>query len=272
MKTKAPASLVKEANEAHDLFMNSWTGIKFNQREFGRACEMMEVQQLHRYLRVPGSKTGFFTFDAYVAHYTGGECSRTIIFDCKRIYRLTVGENAIEAHIVDQMPKKNQLQVARVKKHAPEKVTKALVARAIKEPVMKFAVTAQSVINETKPVEEQRDAMAHYHGHWLAQAVEMFKETIEDFKLIPGSVRDGDKTVDLESKAVMAICNSARLHAGEAIKSAKEKQSREAQDLSETEQAAGEEQETFIAENYPEAVATATSEGRVIHRKSEARN
>lgn len=267
MSTKAaPPSLVKEANQAHDLFMNSWTGMKFNQREFGHACELIELKQLHRYVRVPGGAKGFFTFDAYAAHYTGGECSRTQIMEAKRIYRLTQGPDAIAADIVDQMPKKNALEVARIKLRAPGKVTKKLIERAQKEPVTKFAVTAQAAINETLPLESQRAPRAHLHLNLDPRAIDMLKETIEDFKLIPGAVRDGNYDEDLESKAVIAICISAQTHAAEAIKSAKEKQGREATVLPE------EEQEAYTAPDYPAAVATATTEGRVIHRKSEVRN
>jgi hypothetical protein len=269
----APPSLVKEANKAHDLFVNSWTGMKFNEREFGRACELMELKQLHRYVRAPGGAKGFFSFDAYVAHYTGGECSRTKIMECKRIYRLTQGEDAIPPEVVDQIPKKNLLQIARVKEHAPKKVTKSLIEKARKQKVNQFVVTAQSAINETKSVEEQKSPKVMVHLSMDPRAADMLKETIEDFKLIPGAVRDGDRSLDLDSKAILAICNSARSFAGDVIRAAKEKAAREAPEIgTEAQEVAGEEHETFSSPDAPVAIATATSEGRVIHRRSEARN
>ncbi len=101
---------------------------------------------------------------------------------------------------------------------------------------------------------------------WLhPSAVEMLKETIEDFKLIPGAVRDGDRSLDLGSKAVIAVCHSARTFAAEAIRSAKERARDQAAVVSEAEP------ETHT-EDAATAIATATSEGRIIDPKSEARN
>jgi hypothetical protein len=262
---KVDPTLVKESNEAHDLFLNSWTGIKFNQREFGHACEWIETRGLHRFQRAPGTKAGFFSFDSYVNHHTGGECSRSFIMECKRIYRLTQGEDAIPPEVVDQLPKKNALQIARVKKHAPGKVTKALIEKARREPVMKFAVTAQGAINETLPEAQQKSPMEYFHGLWHPEAVAMLKETMEDFKILVGVVLDKNLALDIESKAIMSICTSARSFAGDSIKAAKEKLRREAPILPETEP------ETHTTDAAT-AIANATTEGRVVRAKSDARN
>ncbi len=261
----APPQLVKEANEACDLFVNSWRGIKLNEREFGRACVLLEAKQLWRYVQVPGGSRCFQSLETFVEHWTGGECTRTRMYECKRLYQLTQGENALAPEVVDEMPKKNALQVHRVRERAPKKITKSFIERARREPVTKFAVTAQSAVNDTLPVSEQESPMMALHLWLHPSAVEMLKETIEDFKLIPGAVRDGDRSLDLASKAVIAVCHSARTFAAEAIRSAKERARDQAAVVSEAEP------ETHT-EDAATAIATATSEGRIIDPKSEARN
>lgn len=269
--SKAPASLVKEANEAHDLFMNSWTGMKLNQREFGRACELIELKQLNRYIRCKESTKGFFSFDAYVAHFTKGECSRQTIWDCKQIYRLTLGEHAIAPEVVDQIPRKNALKLARIAKTNPKKA-KALAPRASKETVNKFAVTAQRAINDELPAGEQRSPKVSLYLSLDPRAADMLKETMEDFKLIPGAVRDGDRSLDLDSKAIMAICISARMQQADAIRSAREKAEHDAPEIeSQAQETVAAEPETHTPDAAA-AIAQATTEGRVIHRRSEARN
>ncbi len=183
----------------------------------------------------------------------------------KRLYQLTQGENALAPEVVDEMPKKNALQVHRVREKAPKKITKSFIDRARREPVTKFAVTAQSAVNDTLPASEQESPMMALHLWLHPTAVEMLKETIEDFKLIPGAVRDGDRTVDLGSKAVIAVCHSARTFAAEAIRSAKEKLVREAQTAVEAEP------ETHTPDAAA-AVATAYTEGRMLDRKSDIPN
>jgi len=267
---KAPQTLVREANEADELLISSWRGIKSNELEFGHACCWISEKKLHQYIPSKGSRKGFISFEAYISQRTGGECSDTRMRECMRIYQLTQGDNAIPADVICEIPHKNAVRLATIKKRSPRKLTKALIEKARTEDTLAFAVTAQSVINETLPVEEQEQPWEHLHLRLHPLAVERFKECIEDFKLIPGAVRDGDRSLDLESKAVLAIVAAAREFAKEAIECAKREARQNAPEVTtETEDPAKVQQGDFVAPDAAEKIATALTEKRVITRNPE---
>lgn len=259
----APKDLVREAEQADKLFRDSWVGMKLNRREFGRACCWIEEKELHRYIRKDGSRKGYLSFDEYVGIVTGGECSRTTIFDCKRIYKLTQGENAIAPEMVDAMPRKNQLRLSQI---PPKKRTPKVVEKARKLPVQKFAVVAQSILNDELPPEKQRAPMEDVRLRIHATAAAELKSTMDDFKLLP-VVKDGDRALDLESKAIFAICQAARSWASEHIKAAKEKIDRENPEIPEAADVAP--VENFSAQDAGEAIGQAELEHRVVRRPSE---
>lgn len=275
-KSIAPAELVKEAAEVHQLFMSSWLGFRSNALAFGKALVLMQEKQLHQYVPKPGKKKGFMTFEEYVTHFTKGDCSTQTIYDCKNLYKLTVGDHAIPEEVVREMPKKNALKLASL---PSKKRTREVVQRARVESVNEFAVTHASVLNEDKPISEQRAPKVHRHLALDPRADTMLTETMEDFKLLKGVVRDGDLDMDLDSKAIIAICISARNWCQDVIKAAKAQAQNEAPEISQAEEVAATQSEadsaipdTFVAPDAAEKIGIATGEGRVVKRISEAHN
>lgn len=276
-KNVAPEALVKEATEALELFRTAWSRTKLSFLDFGRACCWIEDKELHKYMPKPGSRKGYMSFDEFVDLETGGDCSRSTIFEAKRAYKLTQGPDPIPIETVAKMPRKNVLRLAKsLQTEMPEKTRQKLIESAVSEPVNKFAVTAQKAVNEQLPVEEQKSPLVSFHVLIDPRAAEELKNLIEDFKLTP-VVRDGLKELDMTSKAILGICSAARSWTQEILAAAKEKVKRDAPiidtapDTAPSENAA-EGEEIFAAPDAAEAIATAESEQRVVRHKSEARN
>jgi len=258
--------------------------MRFHAREFGRACAWIQAKELHKYIPKPNSATGFQTFDGYVAHVTGGECSRSKIYECIALHELTQGAIAIPAAAVDAMPHKNAMKLSTVIKSLPEeKRTKKhidkMAKRAQVETVNTFKLTAQKEINQHVAPAKRKLPLATLVLHLDPRAVDKLVETIEDFTLIPGVVRDGDLDLDLKSKAVLVMCGVAEVACADEIKAAKEKARNEAPQLFETKHEAAEthaaEADETVIYNAPDAgerIGLALDEQRVVHRKSEARN
>jgi len=272
--TIAPQQLVKEANAAHKLFCESWAANKQSILDLGRAIVLLEEKSLHQYIAKPGSKKGFASLEEAVLAWTNGECGSTKMYDAKRIYLLTVGENAIPADVVTQMPKRNQLQLARI----PEKKrTEKLVERAVSEPILTFAETAQRVVNEDLPAEKQKEPMAYVSIKAHVRAVSHFNEVFDDIQRLP-VVRDGDRTLDLETKTLEVCTSVLRVWCEDEIEKAKKK-AKDAQPEIPTEAInktietqSAEEELMYAAPDAGEAIGRAEAEGRVVHRKPEARN
>lgn len=263
-KRVAPVELAKKAAEADRLFTSSWQALKEDTRDFGRACDLIETEGLFRF--IPKTKKKCFTsFDDYVQARTSGECSRTFIFDAVRIHKLTIGQNGVPPEVADTIPKKNLLQLARVK---PEKRTPELVEKAQKQNTRRFVETVQEVRNQDLPEEKRRTPMVHWHAKVHPRVAEAMDELLEDFKLLTGVVRDGDYDMDLDSKALYAIANAARSFAGDAIAAAKDKAAREA--FTVEAQDSAEIPQEYNDPEAPQKIAEATVERRVI-RNPEAR-
>ena len=115
-KTASENALIEEGKIAHGRFLAAWEGIKTNVRLFGEACKWIKEKELHKYIQKPGSKKGHVSFDEYVNLWTGGEATRSMIFNALDVHSLTEGPNAIPAAVVDKMPRGNQLKVAKMRK------------------------------------------------------------------------------------------------------------------------------------------------------------
>ena len=217
----APPQLVKEAQEAHELFCGSWSAIKTNTLELGRAVVWMEEKALYKYVRKEGSRKGYLSLEDYALAQTGGELNHTKLYDAKRIYLLTQGENAIPAETVAQMSKRNQLQLARV---PAKKRTKKLVEQARSEPVLTFRETAQDVVNEDLAPEKRKHPMVDVVLRGIhARVAREFYQLMDDVKDL-AIVKDGDFDINIESKALMAIVTSARSWCQDIINQAKAKE------------------------------------------------
>jgi hypothetical protein len=271
-KNIAPPALVKEANQAKTLFCDSWAINKNSTLEIGRAIVWLEEKCLHKYIPKPGSRKGYPSLEEAVSDWTAGECGPTKMYDCKRIYLLTQGEHAIPAEVVTKMPKRNQLQVSRVRKAlSPAPVPEKLIKQAVSEPILKFAETAQEAINATKPPEKRKEPLTDVVVRGVhVRVANAFYELMDDLQKLP-IVRDGDRTLNLESKALQAIVTSARCWCQEIINQQKAKENAEAatipEAIAETTEAV-----TYSAPDAGERIGLAEAEGRVVHRNPEARH
>lgn len=277
-KKTAPVELVKEATDAVELLIASWRGIKENYLLFGRACTLLEDKGLYAYVRKT-SKQPFLSFDELLDAKTGGDCSRTTVFEAKRIYKLTLGPVAVSDEKLKRMPRKNQLklaQVVRETENLPAEERRELIEKvsekAVTETVNEFAVTAQSAINDQLPSEKQKSPLVRMSLMLDPRAAEEFKNLIEDFKLTP-VVRDGIKELDMTSKAIRSICHAARNYAREYLTGARKKAEENAPIIPATEPEAdsAEKAAPAIAEAYsaPDAaqtIANAETERRSIKR------
>jgi hypothetical protein len=257
MKPVVPKALIAEAMQADRLFRESWEGIKVNTRLFGKACHWIESKGLHKYIKKPGSKKGYMTFDDYVKLQTGGSCSRTFIFDAVRIYKLSLGENAVEAEVIDKMSKKNQLELAKL---PPAKRTKKVVEAAATQTVNEFAVTAQAMRNEDLSAEKQKIPSVYWRHKMHPRSAQALDDTIADFSLLKGVVLDGDTDEGIFSKAVLAMTAAARSWAAEDIKHAKEALRRGSPELAEAQP------DSYTASDARERIATVVAERRIVNR------
>jgi hypothetical protein len=278
-KNIAPPQLVKEAQEAHELFCGSWSAIKTNTLELGRAIVWMEEKSLHQYIRKGASRKGYQSLEEYALAQTNGECTHTKLYDAKRIYLLTQGEDAIPAETVAKMPKRNQLAMAKVRKAiSPAPLPKEMVDKAVREPVLKFAETAQEAINQTKPLEQRKEPLTDVVIRGVhVRVANAFYEVFDEFQKLP-IVRDGDRTFNLETKTLAAVTFAARAYAQDAINQEKARANAAAPEIP-TEAInktvapnAAEEELMYSSPDAAEAIGNAEAEGRVVHRKPEARN
>lgn len=281
-KNIAPEALVNEAAEANELFLSSWKQTKTAFLDFGRACCWIEDKELHKYIPKEGSRKGYLSFDEYVDQVTGGDCSRSTIFEAKRVFKLTLGPDAISVETLALMPRKNMLRVAKaLQTEMPAATKRKLIESAVSEPVNKFAVTAQKAVNEQLPAEDQKSPLVSIHFMVDPCAAEELKNLIEDFKLT-SIVRDGFKELDMTSKAILGICAAARSWTQEMLSAAKDQVKRDSPTIPDQTQDAAQEDAAeaipeidptlFSAPDAAEAIATATIERRVVKAKSEARN
>ena len=172
------------------------------------------------------------------------------------------------------MSKRNQLQLARI----PEKKrTEKLVSRAVSEPILTFAETAQRVVNEDLPTEKQKEPMAYVSIKAHVRAVSHFNEVFDDIQKLP-VVRDGDRTLDLDTKTLEVCTSVLRMWCEDEIAKAKKRAKDAAPEIPAeainkvvTSQSA-EEELMYAAPDAGEAIGRAEAEGRVVHRKPEARN
>lgn len=272
-------ALMQEASAMDELLCSSWSNIKKHRVEFGRACTAVHDKELHKYIHKQGSKKGFPAFDEYIAARTNGEASHSFVWESMRIYGLTLpmpehkGEPLPTVQEASQMPVTSALRMARLRKNRP--MTKRLIEDAMKEPATKFAVEAQSAINEGLTAEEQKTPLMRWMRMLHPRLIEKLEEAIEDFKLLP-VVKDRDLSLNLENKALWAIVNAAMTFAGDAIEAAKKQRDNETPVLPETQQAvAVEKADEAVLYSAPDAgqkIGIALDENRVVKRTSEALN
>jgi hypothetical protein len=225
-KHLAPPTLVQEA-AAHDKELREqWGKMRKQARVVGGLFRKIMDEELHKYIRKPGSNKGYQRFEEYVASVTGGIANSTV-WVMMRIHDLTRGPNPVPEHEVDQMPQQNAYQLTKLE---PEERTVEIVQKAKRTPIKKFQAEIQELKNATLPPEKRKPVLIEVYEKWPPQIVEMFEETVSDFCLLP-AVRDGDREITIRHKAIAAILVSARTHAVDEIRAAKAELEAEATEI-----------------------------------------
>lgn len=131
-------ALAKEAAALDQQLRQQWGAFKLARRAFGEICLRIKAKKLHRFIENPKSHKPYISMWEYVRRATGGEISRSSMFDSMKIAKLTKGPHAIPARVVDAMPIGNAAKLTKVAAHKRLQ----LVKKAVKESPAKFSQTA----------------------------------------------------------------------------------------------------------------------------------
>lgn len=190
---------------------------------FGHLCDEARVLQLHKHVCKPNSRKGYASFDEYIHDLTEGEVSKTTLYNSITLHKLTQGPNALTEEDVAGMPVQNACLLGRLK---PQQRTRELVEAAQKTSKREFPAKVQAKLNENLPPEDQRPIRIDFFRKLHPVVAEKLERTIERFTHLP-VVRDGDRELTLQDKAIYAICNAAEQFASEDLAAEEEYQSGE---------------------------------------------
>jgi hypothetical protein len=230
MENRVVATLQVEALSLDTQFRALWGKLRTAVRHcrkasipFGKLCKEMQAKQVHRYIPKPGSRKSYISFEEYVFTITEGEVSRGSMYAAISLYDLTTGPNALEGDDLADMPQANACQLARLERqHLTPEIVKAAKTTSKRE----FPAKVQEILNEHLPPEEQRTVRINFFRKLHPRVVSKLEETIERYTLLP-VVRDGDKILTLQEKAIFTICLAAEQFAGEDLRVAEKRASEE---------------------------------------------
>jgi hypothetical protein len=222
-----PEKFATEADEKDRQIRSSWAEVtkasgvyKKASILFGKLCEEMRARGLHKYVRKPGSHKGFVSFEEYIHDLTGGRCSNGTLYNSIAIYKITQGPNAVTEEDVAEMPLQNAVLLGRLK---PERRTPDVVEAAKTTSKRDFPAKIQEKLNEDLPPEEQMAVRVDFFRKLNPVVAEKLEGTIERFTRLP-VVRDGDRGLTLQEKAIYAICNAAEQFASEDLAAVEQRQ------------------------------------------------
>jgi hypothetical protein len=215
---KAFTSLAVEATKLDEQLKAQWAEVtaaigtvnKASIR-FGKLCEEIRAKQLHRFVPKPGSRKSFVSFAEYIFDRTNGEVSKGTVYVAIELYKLTQGPHALTEEDVARMPVHNACLLGRLK---PGQRTPDIVEAAKKTSKREFPAKVQAKLNEYLPPEQQRMPRVDFFRKLHPTVATKLEETIERFTHLP-VVRDGDRGLTLQEKAIYAICNAAEQFASE---------------------------------------------------------
>jgi hypothetical protein len=95
--------LARKATKLDKQLRFQWATEKKARLEFGKICLEMKREELHRYIRKPGSRKGYQSLWEYIDNVTQGEISRSSTFVFMGIASLTEGPNALSLEAVGAM-------------------------------------------------------------------------------------------------------------------------------------------------------------------------
>jgi hypothetical protein len=214
----APAGLVREAAEIDQQLRSQWSKVKNAMGtarkamlEFGTLCREMRSKGLHRYVPKPGSRKGYVSFEEYIETLTGGEVTRGKLYVAIALPGLTEGPNALTPDDIAEMPQANGVELTRLPN---EERTPEMVELAKRTSKRDFPAMVQQKLNEKLPPEQKKTPRVDFFRKLHPTVKNKLEETIERFAQLP-VVRDGDRALTLQEKAIFAICNAAEQFASE---------------------------------------------------------
>ena len=217
-RTTVPATHEREVEDRDKQLRAQWskarTATDAARRElmhFGRLCDEARSLELHKYVRKPGSRKGYVSFEEYIHDLTGGQLSKSNLYNSINLHKLTQGPNALPEEDVAAMPVQNACLLGRLK---PEQRTPDLVEAAKKASKREFPAKIQDKLNEDLPAAQQRTPRVDFFRKLHPTVANKLEETIEMFTHLR-VVRDGDRELTLQEKAIYAICNAAEQFASE---------------------------------------------------------
>ena len=210
------AEFVEKATALDAELREQWARMKKLARVVGGLFKEIRENQLHKFIRRPGSRRRFCSFEEYAKEVTGGIASSTV-WMFMRIHSLTEGPHPVLARDVDEMPQQNAYELSKI---PPEQRSPEIVERAKKTPIKKFQAEIQEIKNQSLPPEQRKPILVDFHEKWPPEILEMFEETVADFALLP-VVRDGDLNISIRHKAIATILISARSHVQDEIEEAR---------------------------------------------------
>jgi hypothetical protein len=195
--------------------------------EVGGILKRMREEELHKYIRKPGSRKGYVDFADYASDATG--MSGSSVWMLMKIFGMTQGTKPVSPLDIEKMPIVNAYELSRV---PTERRTFELIEEAKKNSTNKFKVKIQEIENEFRSPEEQKPVRVDFYRKLHPQTAEMLENTIHDFCLLP-AVRDGDLRKTLSEKAIESVCSSALSFAGDEIAAERDRLQREAIEITE---------------------------------------
>lgn len=131
-----------------------------------------------------------------------GVLSRSTVYEIVAAHSLTQGSNGLPAETINRLGVKRAYQLSRLE---PNQRTPELVQEALKAPVARVRGMVQHKINETAPPEEQREPLILFARNYPASVIARFEELEERAVWLEG-IMDGDRTLPLRAKVMVAMC------------------------------------------------------------------
>lgn len=164
---------------------------------FGKLCDQMRSEKLHGQIASPNG-SAYVTFEEYVHGATGGAISSAALYISIACYRLTTGPNALSPQNLAEIPISNAYELSKVK---PERRGTEILQLAKETSNSEFAAKVRLINGQP--------LRADFVRKLSPEVAKELESTIERFMNLP-AIRDGDRTLSLEDKAIHAMCFGAQ--------------------------------------------------------------
>lgn len=234
--------------------------------EVGKLLIRMRDKQLHKYILNPASRKGYVQFSDYVddvfKEWKPKGFSRSTIFNYMQIAGLLEGPHAIPEDTVRQMPAQTARAIAQLKPEIRREVAERVKDLPTKEALPKV----QEAFNMSVPPDERRELKVGFHRNWAPEVVKAL-ENILSVGIYIRDIRDGDRTMTLEEKTVMAMCAEFwQFHEEEIKQGVEEAKAREQEEAAGAEELDEENnQDEYVEGEIMEDEEEAVPAGRRVH-------